>query len=104
MAAPAALNKLFPSAPVRDATPTIASLGLGAGKADAGASEIDAWKAERKKAFRLPWRQLSLVAGLSFGIGGLVLPDSVNSMTDPILYALMAMSFGVGIFGKGKPK
>jgi hypothetical protein len=94
--APAAnLDKLFPAVAAPPSAPVIASL-----KGEKGASEIDAWKTERKQAYRLPWRQLSLIAGLSFGIGSFVLPDDVTGYTDLLLYALSAMSFGVAIFGK----
>jgi len=52
----------------------------------------------------MPWRQLSLMAGLCFGIGSFVLPDSVNGVTDWVLYGLMAMSFIAGLSGKRKAK
>ena len=94
------LNKLFPSSVAREAGPTIKSLG----PAEGGSSELNAWKSERKRAFRLPWRQLSLIAGLSFGIGSFVLPDSVTGVTDWVLYALMAASFVAGLSGKSKKK
>ncbi|HEV7694297.1 MAG TPA: hypothetical protein VGO52_25910 [Hyphomonadaceae bacterium] len=98
-ASAANLDKLFPATAAPPSAPAIASL-----KGEEGVSEIGAWKAERKQAYRLPWRQLSLVAGLSFGIGSFVLPDDVTGYTDMLLYALSAMSFGVAIFGKKTPK
>jgi hypothetical protein len=99
-APPANLNKLFPSSATPEAGPTIRSLG----QAETGSSELDAWKSDRKRAFRLPWRQLSLIAGLSFGIGSFVLPESVTGVTDWVLYALMAASFAAGLSGKSKKK
>jgi hypothetical protein len=68
--------------------------------------ELAEWKQTRKSAFKLPWRQLSLMASLCFGIASFVLPDGVNDMVNWLLYGLMAMSFYVGITGKKakKPK
>jgi hypothetical protein len=55
------------------------------------------WKRARKKNFEIPWRPLSLMATLCFGIASFVLPDSVNDTVQWFLYALMAASFFVGI-------
>src|ERR1700749_242625 len=38
--------------------------------------ELAEWQAKRKSAFKLTWRQLSLVASLCFGIASFVLPDT----------------------------
>jgi hypothetical protein len=57
--------------------------------------ELRAWK--RKRSFRMPWRQLSLMASLCFGIASLVLPASVNEAVRGPLYALAAISFWTGI-------
>jgi hypothetical protein len=59
--------------------------------------ELREWKQARRRAYRLPWRQLALMASLCFGIGALVLPDTVNENLDWLLYALMAASFYAGI-------
>jgi hypothetical protein len=59
--------------------------------------ELREWKKNRKSAFEIPWRQISLMASLCFGIASFVLPDSVNGAVDWLLYALMAVSFLVGI-------
>jgi hypothetical protein len=60
--------------------------------------ELAAWKQARKSLWhRLPWRQLSWMASLCFGIASLVLPASVNGTINWILYALMAASFIAGI-------
>ena len=40
----------------------------------------------------MPWRQLSLMASLCFGIASFVLPDSVNDNVDWLLWILAAMS------------
>jgi hypothetical protein len=61
--------------------------------------ELLAWKAERSRErfARIPWRQLSLMAGLCFGIAGFVLPDSANDTLSWLFYALSAASFAAGI-------
>ncbi len=64
--------------------------------------ELREWKASRKTSFRLPWRQLSLMASLCFGIASFVLPESVNDMVNWLLYGLMAISFYVGVTGRKK--
>lgn len=58
--------------------------------------ELEAWKKSRK-GFTIPWRQLSLMASLSFGIASFVLPASVNRNVDYLLYALAGISLYVGI-------
>ena len=58
-------------------------------------AELQAWK--RARTFRIPWRQLSLMASLCFGIASFVLPDAVNENVQWLLYALMAASFVAGI-------
>lgn len=61
--------------------------------------ELEAWKAERMRTrlSRVPWRQIYVMAGLCFGIGGFMLPDSVNDAFSWILYGLMAVSFYAGL-------
>jgi hypothetical protein len=54
--------------------------------------ELREWAKARKQRFRIPWRQVSLMASLCFGIASLVLPDSVNSGVQWLLYALAAAS------------
>ena len=63
--------------------------------------ELEEWKASRKRI--IPWRQLSLMASLCFGIASLVLPDSVNDGVDWLLYGLMAASLYAGISRRLKP-
>jgi hypothetical protein len=54
------------------------------------------WKPERKRGFKLPWRQLSIMASLCFGLASFVLPESVNDNVQWLLYALMAASLYAG--------
>jgi hypothetical protein len=65
--------------------------------------ELLAWKAERRRErfARFPWRQLSLMAGLCFGIAGFALPDSMNDTLSWLFYALAAAGVAAGIL-KGK--
>lgn len=60
--------------------------------------ELEQWKAERRRErlSRIPWRQLSLMAGLCFGLAGLVLPDSVNDAASWLLFGLMAAALYAG--------
>jgi hypothetical protein len=59
--------------------------------------ELRDWKQARKQQYKIPWRQLSLMASLCFGIASLVLPDSVNENLDWLLYGLMAASLYAGL-------
>ena len=59
--------------------------------------EIAAWKAARGSVVPFPWRQLSLMAGLCFGIASFALPAAVNDTMQWPLYALTAISFYVGL-------
>jgi hypothetical protein len=58
--------------------------------------ELRQWKLARKRNFQIPWRQLSLMATLCFGIASFVLPDSVNDNVQWLLYALTAASLYAG--------
>ena len=55
------------------------------------------WERPETSRYKLPWRQLSLMASLCFGIASFVLPDSINDELDWLLYGLMAMSMYVGL-------
>jgi hypothetical protein len=57
--------------------------------------ELEAWKRARKR--HVPWKQISLMASLCFGVASLVLPHSVNDAVQWPLYGLAAISFYVGI-------
>jgi len=50
-----------------------------------------------KRPSKMPWRQLSLIAALCFGIASFVLPESVNDQLDWVLYGLMALSAYAGL-------
>jgi hypothetical protein len=67
-------------------------------------AELSAWKQERGSQFRIPWSQLSLMASLCFGIASLVLPDSVNSNVDWLLWGLAIMSAWVWYSNRRKKK
>jgi hypothetical protein len=63
-------------------------------------AELRQWKAQRT--FQIPWRQISLMASICFGVASFVLPDSVNASVDWVLYGLSAMSFYVWLSGRLK--
>jgi len=64
--------------------------------------DIETWKAQRRgRKPALPWRQISLMAGLSFGVGSFVLPADVNEFVRPGLWALSALAF-VSSFAPGR--
>ena len=58
--------------------------------------ELRQWKLARKRNFEIPWRPLSLMATLCFGIASLALPDLVNDNVQWLLYALAAASLYAG--------
>jgi hypothetical protein len=58
--------------------------------------ELREWKLARKRNFEIPWRPLSLMATLCFGIASFSLPDSVNDDVQWLLYALAAASLYAG--------
>jgi hypothetical protein len=87
------------TAPVEPAAPTSDAV------QDASLNaELQAWKQARGSGFKIPWSQLSLMASLCFGIASFVLPDSVNSSVDWLLWGLAIMSFYVWFRGKTKLK
>lgn len=62
-------------------------------------SAHDEWREREqpvKRKFKMPWRQVVLTASLCFGIGALVLPDTINDDLSWLLYGLMAISGYVG--------
>src|SRR5512135_962047 len=59
--------------------------------------DLREWKQARKQRSKIPWRQLSLMASLCFGIASFVLPDSVNENLDWLLYGLMAVTLYAGL-------
>ena len=91
------MQKPMPSAPdARFApTPKLESLPPMDAATPAIDDELERWKKARR--FQIPWRPLSLMASLCFGIASFALPDSVNDSVQWLLYGLMAASFYVGI-------
>jgi hypothetical protein len=88
------------SALIPPSRPILASLEAGA-QASPEELELAAWKAAR--GFRMPWKQMSLIASLSFGIATFVLPDDIGDWVNWALYALSGASFIVwlkGMFGR----
>lgn len=70
--------------------------------------ELRQWKEERRKGlfFRLPWKQFSLFASISFGVASFVLPDDVNDAVNYLLWGLSLISFAIwisGFFNKKTP-
>jgi hypothetical protein len=57
--------------------------------------ELREWKRGRKQGDRIPWRQISLIAALCFGVASFVLPDSVNETVEWLLYVIA----GAGVLG-----
>jgi len=64
--------------------------------------ELREWKRNRTSGFQIPWRQISLMATLCFGIASFVLPPSTNEAVSWLLYALMAISFVAGVSRRRK--
>src|ERR1700722_4236655 len=58
--------------------------------------ELRQWKLERRRNFEIPWRPLSLMATLCFGVASFALPDSMNDNVQWLLYALAAASMYAG--------
>jgi hypothetical protein len=86
----------MPQAPSRPAEPIHSSLPPDVSLASID-DEIAAWKTARGSVIPFPWRQLSLMAGLCFGIASFVLPATVNDAVQWPLYALTAISLYVGL-------
>ncbi len=71
-----------------------------------GFAPLDFEPPERPRAatVKIPWRQLSLMATLCFGLAYFVLPDRVNDIVQWPLYALGAMSFYVNFSARRRKK
>jgi hypothetical protein len=65
--------------------------------------ELREWKLARKRNFQIPWRSLSLMATLCFGIASFALPDSVNDNVQWLLYALSGASLYAGFRKRSEP-
>jgi hypothetical protein len=64
-------------------------------------AELRAWNAARPRR-PFPWRQFSLISGLCFGAGSLVLPDSINDAARYALYVIAAIGFFGGFWRRPK--
>ena len=58
--------------------------------------ELAEWK--RARGFRLPLKQVSLMASLCFGVAAFVLPDKMNDMMQWVLLALTGASLVAGFY------
>jgi hypothetical protein len=64
--------------------------------------ELEEWKAARKRykrSFREPWRTLSIVAAVGFGLSSWLLPDSVADVAQLVTGGMAAASLFAGIRG-----
>jgi len=96
-----------PVQPIQAPQPAGAEVGVPTGMSDDQPSldaELSAWKQERGSQFKMPWSQLSLMASLCFGIASFVLPDSVNSNVDWLLWGLTIISAWVWYSNRRKKK
>jgi hypothetical protein len=67
-------------------------------------AELQAWKRARGSGFKMPWSQLALMASLCFSIASFVLPDSINSSVNWLLWGLSGMSAFVWFSNRRKKK
>lgn len=61
--------------------------------------EVEEWKAMRKlrkRSFREPWRSVSVVAAIGFGMGSWLLPDAVATIAQLVTTGLALASFAAG--------
>ena len=67
--------------------------------------ELEEWKAahkRHKRSFREPWRTLSIVCTLGFGLSSWLLPDSVADIAQLVTGGLGAASLFAGLRGKAR--
>ncbi len=89
---------------VRDARAAQISWSAVTAEAPSVEQELREWNEARKQRSKIPWRQLSFMASLCFGIASVVLPESTNDSVQWVLYALMAASLYAGFAKRRKPK
>jgi hypothetical protein len=91
-------------APCAQSDEALENVALGSDTAEARSleDELREWKQVRRKTFRLPWRQISFMASVCFGVGSLVLPDSINRIVQWLLLALGALSLIAGFSARRK--
>jgi hypothetical protein len=92
--APAARSQAGAAVPIRGPAEEPPAAMRGGGWTDQD-EELENWK--RAREWHVPWRQISLMASLCFGIASLVLPGAVNAALQWPLYGLAAISFLVGV-------
>lgn len=62
--------------------------------------EIESWNKERKlrrRALREPWRSVSIVAGIGFGLSSWLLPDAVANIADLVTGGLTVAAFAAAL-------
>jgi hypothetical protein len=93
-----AIETVAPAARVQSTGPSIQRPARLPEKSDFASldDELREWKLARQRNFEIPWRPLSIMATLCFGIASFALPDSVNDNVQWLLYALMAASLYAG--------
>jgi len=112
MAVPGIAKAPEPVAPGASPPPPVAAANpVAVGPAPASELSVDEelrrWKEERRQTlfFRLPWKQFSLFASISFGAASFVLPDDVNDAVDYLMWGLSLITFAIwvsGFFNKNK--
>lgn len=90
-AAPPSITSVFAESPIDQ--PSLTQREIASPHVD---HELHEWK-QARQGLKIPWRQLSLMASLCFGIASFVLPDSVNENLEWLLYGLMAASLYAGL-------
>jgi hypothetical protein len=92
------------SKPYSQSADALEHVGIGSDAIEARSldDELREWKQARRRTFRLPWRQISFMASVCFGVSSLVLPDSVNRAIQWLLLALGALSLLAGFSARRK--
>jgi hypothetical protein len=101
----AALAQVGSVSSVEDATQPLNLLPPPSEKAVDVDRELGEWKAARKRhkrSFREPWRTLSIVCTLGFGLSSWLLPDSVADVAQLVTGGLGAASLFAGLRGKAR--
>jgi hypothetical protein len=93
------------SGPYSERTDVFENVDLASRAVEGGSvdDELDEWKRARREHLRLPWRQIAFMASLCFGVGSLVLPDTVNHIVQWALFALGAISLVAGFSAGSQP-
>jgi hypothetical protein len=73
-------------------------------KASPADDDFEQWKRARRKNFPIPWRPLSFMASVFFGVASFVLPDSVTDILQWPLYGLSVASFWIGFYRRRQAK